>query len=142
MKNYDYEQTEFSKSVLAGLFAGIFATFTNLIFNFGYRAITEYNPSELINVSSIIMCSIVIVTIAGIIFYFLHHHVKGGAILFRVIFIILTAISVYYAMQVQRSEDAIVSKQFQELLSGTIIILGAFIVFYIPYLYNHEKVFS
>ncbi len=140
--NYDYEQTEFSKAVLSGLLAGIFATFANLIFNFVFRDITQYNPSSIINVSSIIIISVLLVTIAGVIFYFFHHYVKGGSILFRAFFLALTAIAIYYAMQVQLSSDATVSKQFQELLSGVIIILGGFIVFYVPYLFDHEKVYS
>lgn len=139
--NYDYEQTEFSKALLSGLFAGIFATFANLIFNFVFRDITQFNPSSIINVSSLIIISVLLVTIAGIIFYFFNH-IKGGGILFRVFFIALTAAAVYYAMQVQRSSDATVSKQFQELLAGVIIILGGFIVFYVPYLFYHEKVYS
>ena len=140
--NYDYKQTEFSKSVLSGLFARIFATFANLIFNFIFRDITQFNPSSIINVSSIIIMSVLLVTVAGVIFYFFHHYIKGGGILFRVFFVALTAISIYYTMQVQRSNDATVSKQFQELLSGVIIILGGFIVFYVPYLFDHEKVYS
>jgi hypothetical protein len=140
--NYDYEQTEFSKSVLSGLFAGIFATFANLIYNFIFRDITQFNPSSIVNVSSIIIISVLLVTIAGVIFYLFHHYIKGGNLLFRAFFLVLTAISVYYAMQVQRSNDATVSKQFQELLAGVIIILGAFIVFYIPYLFDHETVYS
>jgi hypothetical protein len=86
--------------------------------------------------------SALLVTVAGVIFYFFHHYIKGGSVLFRAFFLVLTAISVYYAMQVQRSNDAAVSKQFQELLAGVIIILGGFIVFYVPYLFNHENVYS
>lgn len=140
--NYDYEQTEFSKALLSGLFAGIFATFANLIFNFIFRGLTQYNPSAIINVSSIIIMSVLLVTIAGVIFYLFHHYIKGGDILFRIFFAVITVIAVYYAMQVQRSSDATISKQFQELLSGVIIILGGFIVLYVPYLFNHEKVYS
>jgi hypothetical protein len=140
--NYDYEHTEFSKAVLSGLFAGIIATFTNLIFNFAFRGITQFNPSSIINVSSIIIISVLLVTVAGVIFYLFHHYLKNGNILFRAFFIVLTAIAVYYAMQVQRSNDATVSKQFQELLAGVIIILGGFIIFYVPYLFNHEKIYS
>jgi len=140
--NYDYEQTDFSKAVLSGLFAGIFATFANLIFNFIFRGLTQYNPSSLINVSSIIIISVLLVTIAGILFYLFQHYIKGGNLIFRIFFIALTAVSVYYTMQVQISSDEIVAAQFQELLSGVIIILGGFIVFYVPYLFNHHEVYS
>ena len=140
--NYDYEQTEFSKSVLSGLFAGIIATCASLVFNMLFRGITQFNPSAIINVSSIIIGSILILTIAGVVFYFFQHYIKGGSFLFRIFFLLLTAIAIYFSMQVQRSTDAIVSKQFTELLSGIVLISGSFIIFYIPYLFNNEHIYS
>lgn len=140
--NYNYEQTAFSKSVLAGLFAGILATCANLVFNFFFRAITQYNPSALINVSSIIIISVLLLTIAGIIFYLFNQYTKAGSIFFRIFFLALSIIAVYYSMHVQRSNNALITKQFDELLAGITIISGAFIVFYIPYLYNNEKIYS
>jgi hypothetical protein len=140
--NYDYEQTEFSKSVLSGLFAGIIATFASLAFNMLFRSITQFNPSAIINVSSIIIGSVLILTIAGVIFYFFQHYIKGGSILFRIFFLLLTAIATYFSMRVQRSTNAIVSKQFTELLSGIVLISGSFIIFYIPYLFNNEHIYS
>ena len=140
--NYDYEQTEFSKAILSGLFAGIFATFANLIYNFIFRDITEFNPSSIINVSSIIIVSVLIVTIAGILFYFFNHYIKSGSMVYRIFFVLLTGVAVYYSMQAPRSSDPLVSKQFDELLAGIVIISGAFIVFYVPYLFNHEKIYS
>ena len=140
--NYDYEQTEFSKAVLSGLFAGIIATCASLLFNMIFRSITQFNPSAIINVSSIIIGSVLILTIAGLLFYFFQHYIKGGSILFRIFFLLLTAIAIYFSMQVQRSTDATVSKQFEELLSGIVLISGIFIIFYIPYLFNHEHIYS
>ena len=140
--NYDYEQTEFSKSILSGLFAGIIATWASLVFNILFRGITQFNPSAIINVSSIIIGSVLILTIAGLVFYFFQHYIKGGSILFRIFFLLLTAIAIYFSMQVQRSTDATVSKQFEELLSGIVLISGSFIIFYIPYLFNHEHIYS
>jgi len=140
--NYDYEQTAFSKAILSGLFAGIFATLVNLVYNFIFRGITQFNPSAIINVSSIIIVSVLVVTIAGILFYFFNHHIKGGGIIFRIFFFMLTVLAVYYSMQAPRSSDALVTKQFDELLAGIVIILGASIVFYIPYLFDHEKIYS
>jgi len=140
--NYDYEQTEFSKALLSGLFAGILATLANLIYNFIFRGITEFNPSSIINVSSIIIVSVLVVTIAGIIFYLFNHHIKRGSIIFRIFFFALTVVAVYFSMQAPLSSDALVTKQFDELLAGIVVILGAFIVFYVPYLFDHEKIYS
>ena len=140
--NYDYEQTEFSKAILSGLFAGIMATCASLLFNMIFRSITQFNPSAIINVSSIIIASVLILTVAGLLFYFFQHYIKGGSIFFRIFFLLLTVIAIYFSMQVQRSTDATVSKQFEELLSGIILISSAFVIFYIPYLFNHESIYS
>ena len=140
--NYDYEQTEFSKAILSGLFAGIMATCANLLFNMIFRGITQFNPSAIINVSSIIIGSVLILTIAGVLFYFFHHYIKKGSMLFRLFFLLVTAVAIYLSMQVQRSTDATVSKQFEELLSGIVLISGAFIIFYIPYLFKNAHIYS
>lgn len=140
--NYDYEQTDLSKSVLAGLFAGIMATCASLVFNMIFRGITQFNPSAIINVSSIIIGSVFILTVAGVLFYFFQHYVRGGSTIFRIFFLLITAIGIYYSMQVQRSTDALVSKQFEELLSGIVLISGAFIIFYIPYLFRNAHIYS
>ena len=140
--NYDYEQTDLSKSVLAGLFAGIMATCASLVFNIIFRGITQFNPSAIINVSSIIIGSVFILTIAGLLFYFFQHYMRGGSVVFRIFFLLVTCIAVYFSMQVQRSTDATVSKQFEELLSGVVLISGIFIIFYIPYLFRHEHIYS
>ena len=140
--NYDYEQTELSKAVLSGLFAGIMATCASLLFNMIFRGITQFNPSAIINVSSIIIGSVLILTIAGLLFYFFQHYIKGGSILFRIFFLIVTVVAIYFSMQVQRPGDAAVSKQFEELLSGIVLISGAFIIFYIPYLFRNAHIYS
>jgi len=140
--NYDYEQTELSKAVLSGLFAGIMATCASLLFNMIFRGITQFNPSAIINVSSIIIGSVLILTIAGVLFYFFHHYIKKGSMLFRLFFLLVTAVAIYLSMQVQRSTDATVSKQFEELLSGIVLISGAFIIFYIPYLFKNAHIYS
>ena len=52
--NYDYEQTEFSKSLLAGVFTGITATTLSLLFNAFFRRFIGFSLSDIINVSTII----------------------------------------------------------------------------------------
>ena len=55
---------------------------------------------------------------------------------------VLTVVAAYYSMQVQRSSNVIVSKEFQVLLTSIVIILGGFVVFGIPYLFDHDKIYS
>lgn len=140
--NYDYQQTEFSKSLMAGLFAGLIATLVNLAYDFFYRDVTGFALSEIINVPTIIMASTLLLMIAGLIFYLFHHYMKNGSIVYRIIFLLLTVLCIYLAMHVQRSADPILSNEFQWLLSGVVLILGGTATFYLPYLFDHDKIFN
>ncbi|QEC66364.1 hypothetical protein FRZ67_03245 [Panacibacter ginsenosidivorans] len=140
--NYDYQQTDFSKALMAGLFAGIVATLANLGYDFFYRDITGFQLSQIINVASIIIASTLLLTIAGIGFYFFKHNIKKGGIIYRLIFFVLTFLCVYLSVHVQRSTDPIVSNEFRGLLTGIVIILGGLAVFFIPYLFDHDEIYS
>lgn len=140
--NYDYQQTEFSKAILAGLFAGIIATLLNLGYDFFYRDITGFQLSQIINVPSIIIASTLLLTIAGLFFYFFHHYLKHGGIVYRIIFLLLTLFCAYLSMHVQRSSDPVVSNNFKWLLFGVVVILGSLVVFYIPYLFDNDKIYN
>ena len=138
--NHDYEQTEFSKSLLAGVFAGIIATVVSLVFNIYFRGVTEFSLSEIINVTTIIFILTLLVTIAGLIFYLFHHYLKQGTIIFQAVAIVVTLLLVAACMQVQRSSDPVLAKDFRELLLGIICITGVCTVFVIPFLYKHDYI--
>ena len=138
--NYDMHHTEFTKSLLAGVFAGIAATVISLLFNTFFRGYTGFFLSELINVSTVIFTLLVLGTIAGPVFYFFHHYLKTGTILFQIASIIITILLIIGGLQVQRSADAIASKEFRELLTGVTIITGLCISFGIPFLYKHDYI--
>lgn len=138
--NYDYETTEFSKSLMAGVFAGITATVLALIYNTLFRDVIGFQLSDMINVSTIIFSVILLLTIAGLIFYVFHHYFKQGTVIFQVAAILLTVVLVMAVMSVQRSADPLIAIEFRELLTGIICITGACTVFIIPYLYKHDIV--
>ena len=137
---YNYEATEFSKSLLAGLFAGITATVVCLIYNAWLRKTTGFPLSDLINVSTIIFIITLLVTIAGLIFYIFHHYLKKGAGLFQVAAILITLLLIAGAMQLQRTSDPVVAKQFRELVLGIIAITGVCTIVIIPFLFKHDYV--
>ena len=137
-KNFDYEQTEFSKAILAGLFAGILATCLSLAFNFIFRYYSGFPLSAMINVSTIIFALIIVVMIAGIAFYFSHHYFKKGTIIYQAVFLIVTLLLIAGTMQIQRSNDLVLSAQVRELLLGVIAITGICAVFIIPFFYKHD----
>ncbi|MEP6712447.1 MAG: hypothetical protein ABJA37_08530 [Ferruginibacter sp.] len=138
--NHDYEPTEFSKSLLAGVFAGIAATVITLVYNFYFRGSTGFSLSEIINVSTIIFVSILLMTVAGLFFYLFHHYFKKGTVIYIVVFVVLTLLAVYGSFNVQRSPNPLLSAEFRQLLLGVIIIYGVFASFIIPYLYNSKKI--
>lgn len=139
--NYDYPQTMLSKSLLTGVFAGIIATLINLAYDYFYRDFVKFYPSEFINVSSIIFATMLLFTVAGIIYFFLSKFVKYGNIVYIVIFSALTIISFIAGLHVNRSANALESEEFRGLLLGTVGVTGLLLVFFIPYLTRHDKLY-
>lgn len=138
--NYDMHHTEFTKSLLAGVFAGIAATVFSLLFNTFFRGYTGFFLSELINVSTVIFIVLTLGTIAGPAFYLFHHYLKNGTVVFQLLSVLITILLLLAGLQVQRSADAVVSKEFRELLAGVITITGLCISFGIPFLYKHDYI--
>jgi len=138
--NHDYEQTEFSKSLLAGVFAGISATVLSLLYNTAFRGIIGFSLSDIVNVATIIFALMTVVTIAGVIFYFFHHYVKKGTIVFQIAAALITVLLILGSLQIQRSDNPVLSKEFRELLWGIISITGICTVFIIPFLYKNDYV--
>lgn len=138
--NYDYEPTEFSRSVLAGVFAGIAATLTILIWNFYYRGLTGFSLSDIVNVSSVIFVSVLFLTIGGLLFHVFHHYIKQGTIVYIVVSVLLTILAIYMLQGVQRSPNPTIAAQFRKLMLGVTIIMGVYWCFVIPYLYKSDKI--
>jgi hypothetical protein len=138
--NYDYEPTEFSKSVLAGVFSGIAATLTILIWNFYYRGVSGFSLSDIINVSSVIFVSVLLLTVGGLLVHVFHHYIKQGTIVYIVISVLITILLIYMLQGVERSPNPTIAAQFRKLMLGVTIIMGIYWSFVIPYLYNSDKI--
>lgn len=136
--NYDYEQTEFSKSLLAGVFSGITAVVLCLLFNAFFRGESGFHLSALINVSTIIFVLLILASIAGVVFYFFQHYLKKGAFIFQLVTVIGTALLLVGTTYVQRSPSQLLSTEFRELLMGIISIYALCVIFMIPFLYRHD----
>src|SRR5574337_1051673 len=95
MMDYEFKKFPFSTVALfAGLFSGFILTLANLAFDFVYRGITKYDYSQIINVSSIIFLSVLLLTVAGFIYFLLVKYVKKGELLYIAIFVLLTVLTV------------------------------------------------
>lgn len=139
--HYTYPQSYLSTTVLAGVFAGLAATLGNLGYDVLIRSITEFSPSQIINVATIIFATMIIFTICGVAYFFISRAMNKGSILYTVVFGVITLLCLLGASTVQRSSDPAVSADFRLLLMGIIVISGGLATFFIPYLMKHQSMF-
>lgn len=138
--NRDYEQDDFSKSVLAGVFSGIAATVVILIYNFYYRGVSGFSLSDIVNVSTVIFVSVLFLTVCGLIFHLFHHYIKQGMIVYIIVFVLLTVGALSLLPGVQRSPNPEIAAQFRKLMMGVTIIMGFFCAIGIPYFFKSDKI--
>ncbi|RFM27464.1 hypothetical protein [Deminuibacter soli] len=139
---YEYVQSDLSRSLLGGLFAGIIAAFSNLIFVFIYRAITKFYNFNVIDATVISFGSILLCIACGIVFYWLAHNMKSGITLYRILVLIVTIVIIYFGIALRRSVEADIPAEFRVLVIGTQTIIGGLAMFLIPYLFRHDKLIS
>ena len=108
--------TPFSKSVLTGLFAGIAATFICIIYNVIYRDETSFPLFNFINVSSLIFCVNILVTLIGVVYYWFTKYMKRGELFFIAAFVLITLWCVLQAGGIHRSTDTLWNMEFHHLL--------------------------
>lgn len=137
---YNYNQTQLSKILFSGVFAGIIATVATLTFNFFYRMSTDYSPSMVINVSSLIFGSLILLELCALIYLALTSVMKNPSIIYIVIIIALAVLSIWGTASVVHADNLIETTHFRGLLMGVIGILGICAVS-IPYLIKHSDKF-
>lgn len=132
-------QTRFSSALLTGVFAGIAATLFCMVYYLLFKEITGFPFSSLINVSSLIFVINLLFVIIGLIYSFFVRFSRKGEVMFIILFIMLTALSLYAAMHAYRSSDSLLNHEFQELLAGIVAILGISAFVFIPILFHNRK---
>jgi hypothetical protein len=138
---YHYNQQSYlSKTVLAGVFAGIAGTLMNLGYDFIFRMRTEFPLSQVVNVSTIIFSTMLFFTVAGVVYFFLSR-VKKGELLYIVLLLALGALSMKGVAGVNRSPIALISEEFRYLIFGILGINFLLATFGIPYLMHHQHIF-
>lgn len=131
--NYDYEPTEISRSIMAGLFAGLGCVFTILMYNFVYRDITGFSASGVINISSIAFSTLIVFIIAGFVFDAFHHYFKKGTMLYIIFSLIVTIISIFISLKIH-------GKGYEGMILGIAIIAGIFGSLILPKLYSSNSI--
>jgi hypothetical protein len=138
--DYEFGKPPFlTVSLFAGLFSGFVLTIVNLIYDFIYRDITQYAYSQIINVSSIIFMSMLLLVIAGFIYFFLVKFIKHGELLYLLFFIAATAIVCITILSHQYA--APYSGGFKYLSFGVVVITGLFAIVGLPYFVRNSKAF-
>lgn len=140
--NYDYVQNDFSKSILAGLFSGIVATVTNLVFTVAYRSITQFYEFNAIDITTIVFGTILLSLACGVMFYFFVHYLNKGITFYRIMVLIVTIAIVYIGINLRYLIQDVIPDEFRVLVIGTQVIIGGLAAFLIPYLFRHEKLIS
>lgn len=133
-KGLDFEKPLFSRAICAGTFTGFVATIVNLAYDFFFRHISGFSPSEIINVSSIIFGTMIAAVIAGLIYYFVGKTATGPSIPYIIIFAIITALCLFLDFSSNHSSE------MTWLLFGLILLTGAFLIIMVPYfVINSDK---
>ena len=114
----------FFKAMMTGLFVGIIDTLICLAYNIGFRSYTGYIPSSFINVSSLIFCVNLTMTVVGIVFYGFHRSSSQGDNIYFIFFLALTAFLAWKITGIHRFDDDHENASFKELLGGIVVILG------------------
>ena len=128
----------FFKALMTGLFIGIIDTLICLSYNIGYRNMTGFIPSTIINVSSLIFAVNILLTLAGIIYFFFIRFIRNGGVVFTIFALALTAWLTYRSMELVRFSDAKLDGGFHGLLGGIVLVLGLSMAC-LPLLYRSQK---
>jgi hypothetical protein len=114
----------FTRAMMTGLFIGVVDTLICLVYNIGYRDITGYTPSALINVSSLIFgVNLLLLAIGMLYFLFIRLFGKKDFV-FISVFVLLTIFFIWKADTGHRFADYVVNKEWKGLILGVVAILG------------------
>ena len=140
--NYDYPQTDLSRGILSGLFAGLVAVVVNAAFVLIYRSITAFYEFNGLDITVIIFGSILQLITCGLLFSFFVHNLKKGVGFYRLIVVVITALIFFLGIIARNSIMGSAPDNFKFMVVGTQIIIGCFAAFFIPYLFAHDKIIS
>jgi hypothetical protein len=140
--NYDYKQSDLSRSVLGGLFSGIIATVLNMVFVYGYRFISGFEGVQGFDLTVIVFGTLLLSLACGVVFYFFVHYLKRGVISYRIAVTIVTILIIYLGLALRQSIVGEVAMEFRIIVIITQVIIGGLAAFLIPYLFRHDSIIS
>ncbi|MBX3255250.1 MAG: hypothetical protein KF862_14010 [Chitinophagaceae bacterium] len=132
-------QTPFTRAFMTALFVGIITSVICLIYNSIYRDETGLEPTDIINVGSIIFGVHIIFLMLGILFYLMRLLKGAGEIIYIAALALLTAFLAWKAEGVVRSSNAEVTVAFRGLLLGIVLIIGVGASLAVPFLFHNKS---
>ena len=132
--------TDFSKSIMTGLFLGICATLICLVYAITYRDITGFgNFFIFFNwPATIFGCNIILFTF-GAVYYLFRKMGRFGEAGYIILFLLITLLVLWEGNMTKHTPDSLLSSGFSGLLTGYTIILGTCAFLGIPVLYHNQK---
>ncbi len=140
--NYDYKQSDLSRSVLGGLFSGIVATVLNMIFVYGYRFSSGFKDFQGFNLTVIVFGTLLLSLACGVVFHIFVHYLKRGITTYRIAVLIITILIIYFGLTLRQSIVGVVPMEFRIIVIITQVIIGGLAAFLIPYLFRHDSIIS
>lgn len=140
--NYDYPQTNLSRGVLSGLFAGLTATVINIVFVIIYRSVTQFYEFNGLDITVIVFGSIIQLMVCGLLFSFFVYYLKKGIGFYRLMVVLITIAIIVLGIIARQSIMGSAADDFKFMVVGTQVIIGCLAAFFIPYLFLHDKLIS
>lgn len=137
--NQDFPKSVFYRAFMTSVFVGIIATLITIAYDIIFVNLFGFPLFVLINVSTLIFGVNIIFLVIGCIYYLFVSKFKKGDLLYISLFVLITAFLAWRSEHVIRSTDSTINHQFQGLLTGVVIILGALAAFLIPFLYHNKR---
>lgn len=123
---------------MTGLFVGIVDTLILLAFNIFYRNYTGYHPSEIVNVSSLIFMTNLLLLTVGLVYYLFLRTLGKGDGVFVIVILALTAFLAWKSFNGHRFDDVRIDKGWHGLIGGIVLVLGLSSAC-IPLLFHNKK---
>ncbi|MBS1579056.1 MAG: hypothetical protein JST29_05390 [Bacteroidetes bacterium] len=132
-----------TRGILGGLFVGIITVILNLLFDYIYRKITNYDFSEFVNVYTIIFITIPTLIVAGIVYALIMQYIKNGLWAYILLCIVLTVVIAFTPLGPNLLPTGeTMPTSARGLTLGIEIITGVMGVFAIPYFASHTKIWG
>lgn len=137
--NYEFNQSFLSRTLLTSVLVGFVATIVCLFFNIFYREATGYQPSDFINVSSLIFGVNLLFVVVGLVYFAFLRLFKRADLLFEILFALITVACIWMASGATIEHSKLLSSEFRTLLIVIVAILGIGAAFCVPFFYRHRK---